>query len=361
MITKIHILHSEAFSPNENAFLAPLIRNTSNLKKQKITLHFFTEITPGLLSCDLLCLSSKFFSSWWQKKGSEAINDFLLRARKSANRIFWFDLSDSTGTTQFAVLPSVDRYVKNQILKDKKQYQQTFYGMRPSTDFYHRTFGITDSLPDEPHLNIFPETKDLDKITVGWNSGLTYYGRWRHFLEPLCWRQLKIHRWFRPHFYPIHQERPIPCSARFGCQYPRETASEPRKQIKARLADQLSSDKLNMSQYFKEMRRSRTCLSPFGLGEISLRDFEIVLSGAVMIKQNMDHLDTWPNLWQKDKTYLDFSWDLSDLKNTIAYALEKPDELLDRAKAAQRLYKRAIDTQPGEGSFTEHFMKLISR
>lgn len=356
----INILHSKAFSPNENAFLAPLRRGEKTLKQENVSLNFFQQIEDALFDCDVLFLSSKFFGPWWRRYGFERIKDVLLRAKSHANRVFWFDLSDSTGTTHFKVLPYVDKYVKAQTLKDRTRYQQKFYGMRPTTDFYHHTFGIEDAILDEPHLNIMPSNSDLQKIHVGWNSGLTYYGRWRHYVEYAAWREQRLHRLLKPSFTSPRHKRKILCSGRFGCTYERETVSEPRRRIKEKLHGQIPMNKVNMHEYFREMRQSYACLSPFGLGEISLRDFEIVLSGAAMIKQNMDHLDTWPNLWQTGKTYLDFSWDLSDLESKITYSKSHPEEMRALANAAQETYRAAIRQKRGPGSFTQHLLDLIA-
>ncbi|MCB1826883.1 MAG: hypothetical protein KDH94_00560 [Coxiellaceae bacterium] len=199
-MTKIHILHSPNFTPNENGFLAPLKRSESLLKKSGIELFFFSSIQDTFFDADIIFLSSKFFSPWWRRFGFEQIKNVLLTAKERANQVFWFDLADSTGTTHFKVLPYVDKYIKSQILKDKTQYQQKYYGMRITTDFYHHQFNIDDEAMDEPHLNIIPNTEELNKIQVGWNSGLCYYGKWRHYIEPFTWRQQSMHKLLKPRF-----------------------------------------------------------------------------------------------------------------------------------------------------------------
>lgn len=359
-MNKIHILHGKTFTPNENAFLAPLRRTQKILKQDNIHLFFFNQEKEALFDTDILFLSSKFFSTWWRRFGFERIKDFLLRAKLKVDSIFWFDLSDSTGTTHFKVLPYVDKYVKSQILKDKTRYQQKYYGMRVATDFYHHAFDIEDPILDEPHLNILPTNEDLDKIFVGWNSGLTYYGRWRPYVERAMWHEQRLHQLFKPRFYSPTKKRNKLCSGRFGCTYERNTVSEPRRRIKEKLQKTITMNKVNMQQYFREMRHSYACLSPFGLGEISLRDFEIVLSGAAMVKQNMDHLDTWPNLWETGKTYLDFKWDLSDLESKINYAKSHPEVMRIFADAAQKKYHAALQQKRGPGSFTEYLLDLIA-
>lgn len=360
LMNKIHVLHNTIFSPNENAFLAPLRRIEKMLKQENINFDFFNQIEEALFDADILFLSSKFFSPWWRRFGFERIKDFLLRAKSQNNRIFWFDLSDSTGTTHFKVLSYVDKYVKSQILKDKIRYQQKYYGMRIATDFYHHKFDIDDAILDEPHLNVLPTNEELDKIHVGWNSGLAYYGRWRHYAEQITWHKHQLHRLIKPRFYSPTKKRNISCSGRFGCSYERNTVSEPRRRIKRKLQKIITMNKVNMREYFYEMRNSYACLSPFGLGEISLRDFEIVLSGAAIVKQNMDHLETWPNLWETGKTYLDFKWDLSDLESKIDYVKSHPEIMRDFANAAQKKYHTALFKKYGTGSFTEYLRELIA-
>ncbi len=357
---QINILHSSLFNPNEHAFLAPLHRTQKILQLQDIHLKFFNQIEAALFDSDILFLSSKFFKSWWGRFGFEPIKDILLRAKLYTNRSFWFDLSDSTGTTHFKVLPYIDKYIKNQILRDKTRYQQKHYGMRLTTDFYHHTFNIEDRLLEEPHLNILPKNEELDKIFVGWNSGLAYYGRWRNYVESILWKRQRWHRLLKPRFYSPNKKRKIPCSGRFGYSHQRNTVSEPRRHIKRILQTTIAIDKTNLSRYFREMRCSTACLSPFGIGEISLRDFEIILSGAAIIKQNMDHLSTWPNLWETGQSYLDFKWDLSDLETKIDYARTHPEAMRALANTAQKKYQTALTQKEGSGSFVEHLLSLIA-
>ena len=205
-----------------------------------------------------------------------------------------------------------------------------------------------------------PSNTELDKIHVGWNVGLSYYGRWRHYLEYAAWKQHRLYRLLKPRFYSPKKPRDTLCSGRFAYSYQRKTSSLPRRLSKEKLQGTLSMDKVSMRHYFRELRSSYTCLSPFGLGESSLRDFEIVLSGAAIIKQNMDHLETWPNLWETGKTYLDFAWDLSDLKSKLEYARSHPEEIQGFAIAAQEKYRIALRQKHGPGSFTEHLLELIS-
>ncbi len=65
--------------------------------------------------------------------------------------------------------------------------------------------------------------------------------------------------------------------------------------------------------YYQEMLRSRICFSPFGYGEICWRDFEAILCGCVLVKPDMSHVETAPNVFVPNETYVPVRWDYQDL------------------------------------------------
>ena len=62
-------------------------------------------------------------------------------------------------------------------------------------------------------------------------------------------------------------------------------------------------------------------VAPFGYGEIAPRDLESCMIGAVLIKPDMGHLDTIPNIYDPMQTYVPCKWDFSDLNEKIDYVL----------------------------------------
>ena len=107
------------------------------------------------------------------------------------------------------------------------------------------------------------------------------------------------------------------------------------------------------------MENSKICISPFGLGEITLRDFEIIISGSAIFKANCDHMETWPNLFVKDKTYLYYKWDLSDFEEKLEDYCKKPELIIDVANNCQKIYKNLLTTKNGYYQFCNRFSKLI--
>ena len=95
--------------------------------------------------------------------------------------------------------------------------------------------------------------------------------------------------------------------------------------------------KLSFDDFMAEMRAAKLCFSPFGYGELCWRDIEAIQAGAVMIKQDMGHLNTQPELYEPGVTYLPVKWDCSDLAEVIHMALS--DEAL-RTRIATTAYER---------------------
>lgn len=86
--------------------------------------------------------------------------------------------------------------------------------------------------------------------------------------------------------------------------------------------------------YLAELERSKLCFSPFGYGELCWRDIESVMAGAVLVKPDMSHLETRPDLFEPGVTYLPVAWDFSDLEAVVRAALADPERRETIARAA---------------------------
>ncbi|MDO8598875.1 MAG: hypothetical protein Q7S02_02100 [bacterium] len=355
----VHVLHERWFNSNGAAFLFPLRFHQRRLRERGIALRFFTEATSHALACDVLCVSSKFFRTWWDGAGGTRVEEFLQAARKYTTAILWFDISDSTGTTQFRVLPYVDRYCKGQLLRDRTQYRERYYGSRIFSDFAHRQFGVHDPDAGPPHLNHAPTDDQLKKVATSWNSGLAHYGNAGVRLSR-CWHLAPwAPRWYPSRWTSPKHMRAIAVSCRIGTRYDRNTIAEPRRRIQSLLQRRgIQTGKLDRRTYVAELRQSRIAVSPFGLGEITLRDFEIILCGAAMMKQDMSHVETWPNLWDATQ-YLPFRWDLADFDAQLDWACSNPRHVVALACEAQAQYHGMLRSQAGYDAFCDRFTALI--
>ena len=355
----VHVIHDAAYSRNGEAFVFPLFYNRRRLQDYGVRLTFSRDVGRPVVGCDVLCVSSRCFRSWWKTRGADAVLAWLARARQSASAIVWFDVSDSTGTTQFSVLPLVDAYVKNQVLRNRARYRQRFYGMRITTDFYHRQFHVDDAVADEAHLNEIPAPEQLHKIRAGWNYGMVNHDANGHRLGRLWHEAPWLPRWYSRRWTAPDARRPLAYSCRIGRSYPRRTVAFPRERILDVVGRRIDTTRVSRRQYFAELRRSVAAISPFGFGEVCYRDFEIVLSGAAMMKQDMSHLETWPDLWA-DERYMAVRWDLSDLEEKLQWAIDQPAAVSGIALRAQQRYREVLTTERGHDEFCARFTAVVA-
>jgi hypothetical protein len=109
-------------------------------------------------------------------------------------------------------------------------------------------------------------------------------------------------------------------------------------------------------EYMDEMQRSKICFSPFGFGEVCWRDYEAVVAGALLVKPNMYHVVTDPNIFVENKSYVSVKWDLSDLGEKVDYYLRHPEERAEITKYAYRLLRDYVISD----SFPNFLMKFLN-
>ncbi len=257
------------------------------------------------------------------------------------------------------MLPFVSRYCKSQVLKDRQAYLSPVYGNRIYADYYYREFGVEDDEPVASTPVASPD--DLAKLRVSWNSGLADYsllGPARMGLR----RHLPIDGLLRypRRFTPVRQPRPVPFACRFGVGYGRETVDYQRRRIRDALAGRVATDKLSRRAYLAEMSACRAVVSPFGYGEITLKDFEASLCGALLIKPDMSHMETWPDLFRDGETMVAHRWDLTDLEEALDVVLTDDARREAIAECGQALYRHHIASEAGYEAFCVRFRDIVS-
>ena len=111
--------------------------------------------------------------------------------------------------------------------------------------------------------------------------------------------------------------------------------------------------------YKKNMRNSNAIFSPFGWGEPCFRDFETYIAGAALIKPDMDHLQTWPDLYKKNQTYIPLSWRIEDWDKETDEIFSDERKLLKIARNGQNQYKK-IWTPEGQEKFCKRFIEMVT-
>jgi hypothetical protein len=356
---KVNVL-TEYKSPNSAAFNLPLIAYKHDLKFLEVDMKIMYKITNHIFDCDVLFVNSKFFRKDWSENGDKVFS-FLDNAQSKVDYIVWFDVTDSTGTCQFQVLPYVDKYYKSQLLKNKELYSKKMYGSRIYTDYYHNVNSVIDQYP--LYSETITESKYFDKLRVSWNSGLGHYSQ--SLIGDL---RKKIYRNYGkmlsatiPHSWtPPDVNRKINLSARFGISYSRQTVRYQREKIREILPGISNLLKLTRKKYFSELENSKIMIAPFGFGEITLREFEGFITGCLILKPNMQHIETWPNFYIPDETIIEHDWDLTDLITKLEDCYSNYDKYIDIAHNGQRLYEKHVNPITGSELFSQRIIDILS-
>ena len=334
MVT-VNILTKGFDSPNGLAFLFPIILFKNELK-YKFKIKIYTKISKQIENCDFLLIESKYFRSKWQNYKYQILEKFIAWKEKKIKIIFC-DTTDSASWLKSDVIKYVYKYAKGQLLNDKNLYLKPIYANRVYAEYYYNKKKVSDK---NAELST-PITKALTKkLCLSWNSGLSNYST----LSPVLYRYIPLN--FAEKFFNFSRKFVSPdkprdlINCRFGNTYHLESIRYQRNEIRKILKDYIKTDKLNRLSYIKEMQRSLVSIVPFGYGEITLKDFESFLNGCILMKPRMDHMETWPNFYIANETYLPFSWNLDDLRNCVEEVESNYEKFRKISINGQELYKK---------------------
>jgi len=330
----------------------PFYKWRRELKERGIETQFFTDHQdPRLNDADFLLIHSRYFEHGWQniakrtQENEDTLRKLLIGWKKTVGMLLWYDAADSTGSNDFPIIGLVDRFVKKQVFKNNNYYSKKSKSLRVWMD-------------GEDSAIVYPCPKDqLHKIRLGWNIGLNDY---RYFGYKLS----RLSNYLRYGIYPmkfsaVDKTRDLDLSFR-GTVLNHPIAKQRNKVIQLmEIMTERSADgkRLSKREYRNELRNSKLCISPYGWGEVCYRDFEIVISGALLIKPSMEHLSTFPNIYIPNETYIPVSWDLDDLTETVEHSLAHYDSAKQIAQNGQDAYRKAV-CEPA--SFINAVFRMIS-
>jgi hypothetical protein len=342
----------------------PVYINKRLWRDLDVQFNFYSTLDESITDCDCLFISSRFFTLHTKDDGDLSRTLEQIASYREKTKVIWFDFRDSTGNTQFEVLPHVDLYLKKQLLKDLTLYQKPLYGNRVYTNYIHEKFSISDSY-DESCLPLQPEYEK--KLGISWNPGLLDF---RGGINPVMVRNLltdkyesvsKIRHqidWQNP-----LSERSHNMLALFSTNYKRETVAWQRKNIVHELRkindNKIVFDKkVPLAEEISIRKQSKIILSLFGWGEICSRDFQAFIAGSCLVAADTTHLRTWPTTHIPHKTYWPIKWDLSDIGEVYETLIGDNKLRFSLAMAGQQRYKQAWSLE-GRKMFCDRLVKKI--
>lgn len=288
---------------------------------------------------------------------SERAN-ILGKIKNHCKMLVWLDTADSIGCGMFDVMPYVDLYLKKQLLKDKSIYTRNIYGARLFCEYYHNKLKI-----DDKQLNrIYPtlDAKYFNKLGVSWNVGMgDIFAKGYHLL-------LTPYKCTQPHLTsPDSPVKRLDLHFRGSgwskiAGYQRSLCKELVNGLKDISHPDVNS-KIPYKEYAAEIQSARMVISPFGWGEICTRDFEAFVNGATLIKPDMSHCETWPNVYIENKTYMPLDWDFNNFRAILDEYSVNPGKFQAIAKNGQELYMLYRSSKKAKDLFVKHILSFLER
>ena len=295
------------------------------LAELSIKVEFFYSMNEKFFEADHLFLNSRSIPT---------INNridlvFLKKISAKNKNLYWFDMRDSAGTTQFEVLPYVKKYIKKQFYKTKDIYFQKIEGGRCYTDYYIKKNKIQDT---ENYNQELLTSGNISKLILGWNIGVAFFfdyvnfSKIDYYIETIKFRYFKSnnYRMILPNYENwIEDSNKYDFFSLMNTNFSRNSVGFQRKMLKKILRDikkkedKIIEGRLSKKKYYLSLRNSKVSVGAFGWGEVCYREFEAIKSGTAFMTADMSNIETWPNIYHEDQTYLPYNFDFENLIDNL--------------------------------------------
>ena len=348
----------------------------NELRDYGFDIVFYDNYNKKFYDSDFIILDSRLFSDTVEQKIRSKLKlnkrfnyiESLIKILNYNKNIVWLDNTDSSGTTSFEILPYVKKYVKKQFYRDKNLYRKNFFRGRYYSDYYQQKFNLEKN--QKFYSSPLPQ-EDEDKLVLGWNIGVgnyfdvLRYGKFKKFKCILSFLYKKNYKELYKYTLEYHNSKNKDQEVfyKFNLRENEKKKSihfqrnEVNKILNKRF--NLLNNRINHREYLQKLKNSKISVGAFGWGEVCYREFEAIKMGAAIIFPNMNYLETWPNIYQDNFSYLSYELDFSNLN-------EKIDILLNDENLRQKLVKNSklilSSVYSTEGlDFLVNFFRKITR
>ena len=358
----------------EHDFLFPIFKCKNYLRSLGYNIEFKNNLDNSLLNCDLLCVLSTCLR---HHAKNNVYMDELRELSQLAEMTYFFDISDSSGVFYERGFEIGEVYYKKQIYNDRAYYTDaSTHEPRMHIDYVIKHNFIKKDSDNIPENYSHISKNIINDIKLSWNVGL---GDYRTFTFPskiglrsLIRMQTEIFR--KPVTSPILKNRFIfsEFSGRnvdlLSCFGSYDQTSKPisfHRKVSADMAASLNGDYKVVSgffpvgEYYTLLKKAKMALSPFGWGEMTWKDFEIFMNGIALLKPNMSHIETWPNYYIENETYLPYRWDASNLRELIERVVSNEGYLEEIARNGQERF-RSFSVKNDPSPFIERFETVFA-
>jgi Glycosyl transferases group 1 len=346
------LIVSDGFADTSEQQFAPLRHHEAAIRNKLGVVFQFMRLAEGMqLSPSSLArfhaVGLKLGFRTPDEEASRIARHFRDGAAQSGGKLVYFDGDDDVCVQWLEVLRAVDLYVKKHLFADTGEYLRSFIGKTNLTDYVSRKYEISFENMDIPRTASL-ELAQLAKLHLGWSTALDdkHADLFKEIERPS----------------PSTKDVDILCRASlpqdwsFSLRNALVSQLEPLRD-RYRVLMSLPTNRVPREEYYSELRRSRICVSPFGYGEACGRDVEAIICGCLLVKPDMSHHRTYPNIFVPGETYVSVRWDYTDLAETCGRYLDQETE---RARIADNAYRVLADSYHDD-SFTRAFAGLLGR
>ena len=363
----------------------PVENAARELRDLGIRVAFESALSDRALNSDVVILSSRTVDAMVAAGASGGRGEVCERAGSRGARVVWFDSRDSTGNCQFDVMPHVEIYLKRQLLRDRSLYaRRTYYG-RVFSDYYHRSFGVSDGEVAElegsvltsggqTHAcrddEVMSDPTWATKMRAAWGCGAEFHwpqlsgGDMPSYLGRRAVEAGLGIGGVRPATRPTESARDLDVASlfdetRYGLAsvgYQRKLALEHTRTLKGRA---VAAGRVGRRDFYRTLAASKITVSTFGWGEVCFREYEATYCGSAILMADMSHVETYPDFYRPGETYVPFRWDFSDFEAKIDEMMADPQARVARAEAAQALLIEQW-TERGRQAFARRFAGLLA-
>jgi hypothetical protein len=348
----------------------PVFLNQKGIEELGYKIRFFNvfNLPPKEVLSDTIIIDSRVRRNLVGKSDAtvqqkrEIFAGFISKLKTGSRSIILFDTSD-TCTIQFYLLPHVALYCKKQLFKDSSVYEYNLYDSRLFADYYDKKYRISRQdgsffkSTKNNQYDIYLENKH--KIRISWNILLAI----SNYLNSFAKTAFVLGKNFYLKYGSTNTSKKYIISGNFYKDYKKPSAAFQRKKLHQLLSNHNLSERFTIGtvpkkQYRRNIFESEFVVSPFGWGEVCYRDFEAFIAGAALIKPDMGHINTWPDLYVPGRTYYPISWDFKNWDEQFNAILSDDKKRKEMAKYSQEQFKN-LWSKARMQHFCERFVELI--
>lgn len=252
------------------------------------------------------------FQTWITNSRRDILRLFdKVKSAKCSRKLVFLDSFANSDLRFLNDLCGIDFYYKKSLFRDTERFFDTTRGHTNLSDYYGEMYGLEEAVND-------------------WQVPRSMIAQLR--LSPNFLTDPSLMEWLLAGEVDslFTARREIDVHARLGgteaCGWYGEMRRDANRRVRSLSgAHVVSGTGISQRKFRKELHKSKICFSPFGYGEVCWRDIEAIASGAVLLKPDMSHLRTEPDLYVNEETYVAIQWDFSDLQQKVTDLLADED------------------------------------